>query len=356
MKIAILGDTHFGARNDSPAFNEYFRKFYAEVFFPYLKEHGISNVIQLGDLFDRRKYINFNTLASAKEYFFDQLDRQLISFYALLGNHDIFYRNTLRINSPSLVLPEYGRILLIDKPCTIVFGGMPMDLIPWICEENEKEVAEFIRNSKSDYCFGHFELHGFEMDRGNFCHEGMDAALLSKYERVITGHFHHRSERDNILYTGVPYQMTWADWNDPKGFHVFDTETREMEFIRNPHEMYVKLPYNDDELYFDDVQRADYSFYTGKYIKVVVVKKTNSFLFETLIEKLNAASPIDVTIVEDFTDINLPPSTDGEEVDQGEDTMSIIDKVVDGMEIDLQKPRLKSILREVYTEALSLEP
>jgi DNA repair exonuclease SbcCD nuclease subunit len=355
MKIAILGDTHFGMRNDSAVFNELARKFYTEVFFPYLDEHGIANVIQLGDLFDRRKFINFNILASAKEYFFDQMDRRG-SLYALLGNHDIFYRNTLRINSPSLVLPEYSRVLLIDKPSTIVFGGIPMDMIPWICEENEKEVAEFIKNSKSDFCFGHFELAGFEMDRGNFCHEGMDSSLLSKYERVISGHFHHRSEKGNILYTGVPYQMTWADWNDPKGFHVFDTETREIEFIRNPHEIYVKIGYNDDNLFFDEVANGDYSAFTGKYVKVVVEKKSNSFLFETLIESLNKANPIDVTIVEDFTaDMSLiDPNGDGV-IDQADDTLSIIDKVVEGMEIDLQKPRLKSILREVYNEALAVE-
>jgi DNA repair exonuclease SbcCD nuclease subunit len=355
MKIAILGDTHFGMRNDSAVFNELARKFYTEVFFPYLEQHGIGNVIQLGDLFDRRKFINFNILASAKEYFFNPLDRNGITLYALLGNHDIFYRNTLRVNSPSLVLPEYSRVCLIDKPSTIVFGGNPVDLIPWICEENEKEIAEFIKNSKSDFCFGHFELAGFEMDRGNFCHEGMDVALLSKYEQVISGHFHHKSSKGNILYTGVPYQMTWADWNDPKGFHVFDTETREMEFIHNPNEIYVKIGYNDDNLFFDEVQNGDYSAFTGKYVKVIVEKKSNSFLFETLIEALTKANPIDVSIVEDFTDISIIDANGDGVIDQADDTLAIIDKVVEGMEIDLQKPRLKSILREVYNEALASE-
>lgn len=356
MKIAILGDTHFGMRNDSAVFNELAKKFYTEVFFPYLDAHGIGNVIQLGDMFDRRKYINFNTLSSAKGYFFSELDRRGITLYALLGNHDIFYRNTLKVNSPSLVLNEYSRVCLIDEPKTIVMGGMPIDLIPWICEENEKQVAEFIKNSKSDYCCGHFELAGFEMDRGNYCHEGMDASVLSKYEQVLSGHFHHRSEKGNILYTGVPNQMTWADWNDPKGFHVLDTETREIEFIINPHEIYVKLNYNDDELYFDDVQNGDYSQFTGKYLKVIVVKKNNSFLFETLIENINKANPVDLTIVEDFTSDLAMIDTDGDGVvDQAEDTITIIDKVVENMEIDLQKPRLKSILRDVYNEALAIE-
>lgn len=354
MKLAILGDTHFGARNDSVAFNNLFRKFYAEVFFPYLREHGISQVLQLGDLFDRRKFINFNTLASAKEYFFQPLKEEGISLYVLIGNHDIFYRNTLEVNSPSLLLSEFDNIHLIQKPTSLKWGEFEFDIIPWICDENEAEVVEFIKNSRSTYCFGHFELTGFEMDRGNYCHEGWSqGALLSKYREVISGHFHHGSRIGNIMYTGTPYQMTWADWEDPKGFYVLDTETLEMLFVENPHVIYAKVPYNDDDMYFDDVQKADLSYYTGKYVKVVVVKKTNSFLFETFMDKLYKANPLDVTIVEDFTDVNLPDAEG--EIDQAEDTLAIIDKVVDGLEIDLPKPRLKSIMREVYTEAMTLE-
>jgi hypothetical protein len=86
-----------------------------------------------------------------------------------------------------------------------------------------------------------------------------------------------------------------------------------------------------------------------------VEKKSNSFLFETLIEALNKANPIDVTIVEDFTDISLIDANGDGVIDQADDTLSIIDKVVEGMEIDLQKPRLKSILKEIYNEALASE-
>lgn len=340
-------------RNDSAVFNELARKFYTDVFFPRLKSEHFGAVVQLGDLFDRRKYVNFNTLKTAKEYFFDPMDALDIPFYVLIGNHDIFYRNTLSVNSPQLLLNSYRNIKIFDKPTQHSIGGMTFDFIPWICEENEKEVTEFIATSKASHCFGHLQLTGFEMDRGNYCHEGMDMAIFSRYEQVLSGHFHHRSSRGNILYTGVPNQMTWADWNDPKGFHILDTETRELTMVRNPHEIYTKIFYNDDDLYFDEVQNGDYSDYAGKYVKVVVEKKNNSFLFETLIECLNKANPHDVTIVEDFSDVAT--IEEGEEVNQADDTLSIIDKVVDGLEIDLEKSRLKNIMREVYNEALASE-
>ena len=41
MKIAILNDTHAGARNSSEIFLDYFGRFYSEVFFPYCEKHGI---------------------------------------------------------------------------------------------------------------------------------------------------------------------------------------------------------------------------------------------------------------------------------------------------------------------------
>ena len=47
MKIALLNDTHFGCRNDSPAFIEYQNKFYNDVFFPYIRENNINTLVFL---------------------------------------------------------------------------------------------------------------------------------------------------------------------------------------------------------------------------------------------------------------------------------------------------------------------
>ena len=72
MKVALVTDTHFGARSDNLAFDSYFEQFYTDFFFPTLEEKGIKTICHLGDIFDRRKYINFNTLRSCKRYFFDK--------------------------------------------------------------------------------------------------------------------------------------------------------------------------------------------------------------------------------------------------------------------------------------------
>ena len=349
MKIAILGDTHFGMRGDSLAFHNLYSKFYKETFFPYLVQHGITTVFQMGDLFDRRKYISFQSLALCRRYFFDELAKNNIELHTLLGNHDITYRNTLEVNSPELLLKDYNNITVYNKP--VSWQGI--DIIPWICKENELEVFDTIKRSSNHVCFGHFELAGFEMDRGNICHEGMNPEMLRRYEIVLSGHFHHKSSQGNITYVGTPGEMTWADYNDERGFHIFDTETRELEFISNPHKMFYKIKYNDDNMFYNEVIDGDYSQYTGKQVKIVIEKRTNSFIFDTLIDCLAKASPMDVSVVEDFSDIIL--AADDVKIDEAQDTISILNAYVDNLTLPVESDRIKTILRDVYNEAISLE-
>jgi hypothetical protein len=349
MKIAILGDTHFGMRGDSLAFHALYSKFYKDVFFPYLVQNGITTIFQLGDLFDRRKYISFQSLALCRKYFFDEVVRNGLELHTLLGNHDITYRNTLEVNSPELLLQDYTNVYVYNEPTS--WNGI--DIIPWICKDNEQEILSFIKNSTNDLCFGHFELAGYEMDRGNICHEGMDANILSRYEQVFSGHFHHKSSKGNITYVGTPGEMTWADYDDPRGFHIFDTETRELTFVENPHKMFFKFRYNDEEMFYNDISEIDYTKYTGKYVKIVVEKRTNTFLFDTLMDYMSKANACDVTVVEDFTDITLNSELDT--IDEAQDTISILNTYVDSLTLPVESDKIKNILRDVYNEAIALE-
>ena len=349
MKIAILGDVHIGVRGDSIAFHNYFREFYTKTFFPYLVQHGITTIFQLGDLFDRRKYISFQSLALSRRYFFDQLVKHNIQCRVLLGNHDIFFKNTLEVNSPDLLLRDYeNHVILYDKPSM----WMGIDVVPWICKDNELEVFDFIKRSQNQVCFGHFELAGFEMDRGNICHDGMNPNSLNKYDLVLSGHFHHRSNNGSIVYVGTPCEHTWSDYNDERGFHIFDTETRELTFIPNPEKMFYKIKYNDDELFYNDIVNTDYSHLSGKLLKIVVEKRNNSFLFDTLIDSITKASPLEIAVVEDFSEITDNVEVD---IDQAEDTITILNKYVDGLTLPVESDKIKTVLRDVYTQALSME-
>ena len=347
-KIAILGDTHFGARGDSLKFHVYMKKFYDEVFFPYLDEHKIEHLIQLGDLFDRRKFINFNTLVECKKYFFDELKKRPIKFYTLLGNHDIFWKESLAVSSTGSILGEYN-FTLIDKPSTIDIDGTTFDLIPWICKENEKEVFDFIDASKSDICAGHFEIAGFPMYRGMHSEEGLSHDMFAKYERVWSGHYHTRSKAENIEYVGTPYEMTWQDASDPKGFSIFDTSTRELEFIQNPFTIHEKIEYNDK-----DQEPLDPKTITikDKYVKLVVVNKTDLYKFDRFVNMMYEQEPYEVKIIEDLSEFN--EGRIDAEINL-EDTLSILGNYIDSVQTDGDKESIKTFVKGLYLEAINQE-
>ena len=351
--MVILGDTHFGMRGDSIIFHKHYEKFYDTVFFPYLKENNIDTVFQMGDLFDRRKFINFNSLFLCRKYFFNKLKENNITFYSILGNHDITYRNTLEINSSQLLLNEYDNITVYDEFVTKEFDGIPIDIVPWLCDDNEESIKESIKNSRSQLCIGHFEIRGFEMDKGNISQTGIDKSLLSKYDMVLSGHFHHKSDDGQIFYVGTPGQMTWADYKDPRGFHIFDTNTRELEFIQNPFEIFHKISYDDRDKSIEDFKKFDFTQYQDSYVKVVVLHKQNPFLFDYLTDNLYKAGAADIAIVEDFNDDLIV--NDDDIVNQAEDTMTILSKYIDGLSLNVESEKLKTLMRELYVEALHTE-
>ena len=99
MKIALITDTHFGARNDNLNFNDYFYEFYEGVFFPYLQQNNIKHCIHLGDLMDRRKFVSYRILKDFRERFIQPFNYLKINLHILVGNHDIYFRNTNDVNS-----------------------------------------------------------------------------------------------------------------------------------------------------------------------------------------------------------------------------------------------------------------
>jgi DNA repair exonuclease SbcCD nuclease subunit len=340
-------------RGDSIEFHNYYKKFYENILFPYLIENDIKVIFQMGDLFDRRKFINFNSLYLSRQYFFDKLKEHGIIMYTLLGNHDITYKNTLEVNSSELLLKDYDNIIVYRDFETLNFAGVPVDIVPWLCDENHEQFYEMMKNSKSQICFGHFEIDGFEMERGQVFQGGIKKEALIRYEMVLSGHFHHRSDDGHIFYVGTPGEMTWADYNDPRGFHIFDLNTRELEFIQNPYRMFHKVVYDDTEQNIDYWNSFDFDALAESYVKVICVNKSNPYLFDTVVDKLYKAGALDIGIVEDFTEIVDDESDDL--VDQAEDTMTILTKYIDNLPLNVKPEKLKNLMREIYIEALNTE-
>ena len=234
MKVAVITDTHWGARNDSQAFMDYFRKFYEEIFFPTLQEQGIDTIIHMGDVVDRRKFINWKTVYQMREMFFDVCYERNINLHLVTGNHDTYFRNTNQVNSLSgLRLADKENFTIYEKSTEIELDGTKIFIQPWICDENKEESLKAIEETNSQLLFGHLEVKGFEMHAGQYSQSGIDASIFKKFDMAFSGHFHHKSDNGNIYYLGNQYQITWSDYKDTKGFHIFDTDTRDRVYYKS---------------------------------------------------------------------------------------------------------------------------
>lgn len=356
MKIGLITDTHYGVRNDAPIFYEYFKNS-IELFLKALKEQEITHIIHLGDLFDRRKYLNFVTANRCREDFLQKLEDMQIETHIIAGNHDIYYKNTARINSlDEIIGNRYKYIKVYSNPEEITIGGHKILLLPWITPENEKESFDAVNTTKANLVMAHLQLDGFEMHKGIVSMDGYGTSPFSRFDLVCTGHFHHRSSRDNICYLGAFAQFIWSDFSDARGFNILDLETNKINFHKNPYSIFGLYKYDDlDQTFVDKVLHGsiDLSRFRNKYVKVVCVNRTNPFIFDKFTEALYKVGPIDITILD--SEIESKEESEEEELDQADDTPTMINKFVDGLTTSLDPVRIKNILQGHYTNALNLD-
>jgi DNA repair exonuclease SbcCD nuclease subunit len=342
VKIAIISDTHYGARKGSKLFHDYFEKFYNDVFFPTIDKEGIDTVIHMGDAFDSRKGIEFKSLKWAKRVVFNPLKERGIKMHLMVGNHDAYYKNTNEINAVDLLLKEYDNVEVYSSPTEVSVGDLPILFLPWINEQNEKETNNIIKKTKCPVAMGHLELNGFVATPGHIMEHGHDARAFDKFRKVFSGHYHSRSDNGTVYYLGNPYEMFWNDVESPRGFTIFDTESLEHQSINNPHRLFYKIFYEDT-----DHQTFNTSEYENKIVKVIVRKKTDTKKFEKFIDKLYTSGVADLKIVENF---QLDESEEFE-AEESEDTMSILSRYIDESETELNKTVIQSLIKEIYQEA-----
>ena len=346
MKIAIITDQHFGARKNSKLFHDYFLKFYNNIFFPTLEKEGITTVIDMGDTFDIRKSIDFGALTWAKDNYFDRLESMGITLHSIVGNHTAYYKNTNDVNAVDLLLREYDNVKTYSEVSSIEIGGCNILLVPWINKENEDKSFRSINMSQASICMGHLELNGFRATPGHMMEHGMEWSIFKKFNKTYSGHYHCRSNQENIYYLGNPYEMFWNDVNDEnRGFHIFDTETLEHTPVNNPYRLHKIIFYNDQDYQLFDARELE-----NKIVKVVVRNKSDGKKFEKFIDKLYSANVAELKVVENF---GLQEAEEFEAF-ESEDTLSILNRYVQESEVNLDKSRIQKMIQETYQEACEL--
>ena len=342
MKIALITDQHLDGRKGSLPFWNYFQKFYDDIFFPTLEKEGVSTIVDLGDTFDNRKSMDFNTFNRVNENYFKRLKDYKV--HMILGNHCTYYKNTNRINSPELLLEQYKNINIYASPEEITLGSKKFLMMPWINQENKAECLKLISDSEADIMCGHLECDGFEVTPGMKFDGGFKVSDFKNFKRVWSGHFHHKSKHGNVQYLGNPYQMFWNDYKDTRGFHIYDTESDKLKFIKNPYEIFEKIFYDDASV---DYNKQDVSDYKDKFIKLIVEEKRDYQMFETLVDRLYNVGVHDVKIVETLVD--------AEDIDDVElnvkDTLTLLSEYIDEIELAVDKTELKKLMQSLYIES-----
>lgn len=352
MLLAILSDSHFGCRNSSQIFLDHTAEFYKNTFFPYCEKHGIKQILHLGDFFDHRKYINFIALNHTRRTFLEPLVKAGMTMDIIPGNHDVTFKNTNDLCSLKELLGYFvENVNIVMKPKVMNYSGCKIALLPWINIDNYAESIKFLETCQATILGAHLELAGFEMAKGQPpASHGMDDSCLKRFEMVLSGHYHTKSTRDNIHYLGTQYEMTWADCDDPKFFHVLDTETRQLTAVRNQSTIYEKLYYDDRSNSYADI---DLSHLSNKFVKVIVSNKTKPAMFEKFIDLVQEAKPNEIKIAESFEELT-GENVESLELDTPTETSDLLNLYVDASDTDLDKSLIKSKLNDLYIEAQSV--
>ena len=342
-KIVFINDTHHGIKNDSPVFRNYMGKFYDDILFPYIEKNDIKTIVHMGDGNDRRRFSNFETLNYFRNKFIKPLEKLNITLHHILGNHDVYFRNSLEVNSMKEIYGYHPNVKIYDKFQDVEIDGFKFAVFPWINEENQIEFEDFLTKSSATIALGHFEIKGFQVLRGVQSEHGIDKDSLNTYEAVYSGHFHQKHDNGHIYYLGTQYDMTFADVNEKKGFHVFDTETKKLEFIENPYKIFHKIIY--DEKF--DIKSINFGSLKDCYVKIIVKKKPDIKQFDGFMDMIYNVNPAEVSVVEEM-DLFINPT---EEIDQTQDTVSLICKEIEGIDMTERIPALKKIANDLYNES-----
>lgn len=342
MKIAILGDLHFGARNSHQVIESWQRRFFEEVFWPKMDELGIEQIVQMGDYFDNRKWINLQTMAFQKEVFVNELQKRNMVCEGIIGNHDIPLRHSLENNSPGQILNHEDGIDFYDTIKEVEYDGRTFTYLPWICKENYHESIERIRQG-GDVLIGHLEIANFIMHGNHKSHDGINMTEFKKWNTVLSGHYHTQSIQGNIQYVGTPYQMSWNDATSKHGFWIFDTADSSMEYVDNQNRYFNRFHWDDG------CKKSTENLYNS-FVKVNVQKKTDFEAFEKFVDKINFESPYELKITESFEEFN---AENVEDLISTKSTEDMIEEYIEDVATDNNKEQVKKLMMSIYQEAMS---
>ena len=215
-KAAVFTDIHLGLKGNSKVHNDDCEQF-VDWFIQNAKDNNCETGIFCGDWHHNRNSLNLTTM-DATIRSMEKLGGAFEQFFFFDGNHDLYYKDKRDVNSTAFAKHIPG-ITFIDEITT----KEDVTLVPWLVGEEWKKIKDI----KSKYMFGHFELPSFYMnamvqmpDTGE-----LKAEHFKHQEYVFSGHFHKRQQQGKIHYIGNAFPHNYADaWDDKRGMMILDRE------------------------------------------------------------------------------------------------------------------------------------
>jgi len=219
-KGAYLTDIHFGRKSNSTEHNQDCLD-YIEWFGRKVIEQECDYIAFLGDWNENRSSLNINTLNYAYQGA-KLIDEIGLPVYFVIGNHDLYYRNSRDVHSV-IHHDQFNNFNLIDTPTVVDDILGKVFFCPYLFHEEYKELTEYL---KIPIWAGHFEFKGFIVTGYNVkMPTGPDAKDFKGPKKIFSGHFHKRQRQGNVQYIGNCFPMDFGDVDDnDRGMMVYDHE------------------------------------------------------------------------------------------------------------------------------------
>ncbi len=246
--VYLLGDLHFGVKNNSIEYYEIQKDFLVNWFISKIKEDGFDPdkdvLFQAGDWNHVRESTN-NRVSNQQLEIFDILTKEFKrGIHIILGNHDVYYKDRNDIHSLRQIDLLYKDVKIYEKPETLEINGKHKFLmLPW--ESNDETITNTVKkySNKVDYILCHSDIKNFKLNRFQKIEHGLNPLNLKSFKKIYSGHIHIRQSAKNIVYVGTPFHLDKGDCGNTKGFYKLNMESDEIieTFFENTHSpKYIK--------------------------------------------------------------------------------------------------------------------
>ena len=329
-KVACFTDIHFGLKSNSTVHNQDCEDF-VDWFIEEAKKEGCETCIFLGDWHHNRNSINLITLDTSLRCL-EKLGSSFEQFFWFPGNHDLFYKDKRDIHSSA-----FGRHI---PGVTVVDGVTTLDdvtLVPWLIGDEWKTMKDL----KSRYVFGHFELPKFFMNAMVQMpdHGELRAEDFNGPDYIFSGHFHKRQQNNKVVYIGNAFPHNYSDsWDDDRGMMILEWggKPQYINWPDAPKYRTVKLSKLIDEK--DSIMKS--KMYLKVNLDIDITYEEANFIKETYIQEHDIR---DISLIQEKN--NIETNSD----DNPDNTFESVDQIVTEQLLSIESDTIDAkALLEIY--------